>query len=261
MRLSQPVTRNWPHVAALPLTDWLQLAVAPVMLYGVPRRSITSSVRAIGDIDRQRRSIEPLELCPVRTGVVPTCCKIRFAESMIGRGRTFQIASGVVGIAQHQKLLDLELASQGGGRINRRRWRRGCSYSCGECPRRRARRRVGREQYYWQPLQRHGAEVDALASRRERAWLQREFARAADAQYGVCRVSRLGGLLHGIGLVAHGLVVRPALVVVERVGPAGDGLGSDRHTGLHHVRGEGAKRGGNADEDERAEARSALLRL
>jgi hypothetical protein len=34
-----------------------------------------------------------------------------------------------------------------------------------------------------------------------------------------------------------------------------------RHTGLHRVRGVGAEGGGGADEDERAEARSALLRL
>ena len=42
MKLYQPFTRNWPHVAEAPPTnDWLQLAVAPAMLYGVPRRSIT----------------------------------------------------------------------------------------------------------------------------------------------------------------------------------------------------------------------------
>ena len=36
---------------------------------------------------------------------------------------------------------------------------------------------------------------------------------------------------------------------------------SARHNGRHHVRGKGAEGGGDADEDERAEARSMLLRL
>ena len=46
MKLYQPFTRNWPHVAEAPPTnDWLQLAVAPAMLYGVPRRSITVFAR------------------------------------------------------------------------------------------------------------------------------------------------------------------------------------------------------------------------
>eukprot|EP00964_Phaeocystis_antarctica_P139761 scaffold104573_cov60-Phaeocystis_antarctica.AAC.1 len=46
MKPYEPVTRNWPHIAVPPLPDdWLQLAVAPAMLYGVPRRSITVFAR------------------------------------------------------------------------------------------------------------------------------------------------------------------------------------------------------------------------
>ena len=89
------------------------------------------------------------------------------------------------------------------------------------------------------------------------------------------RAGYLKGLLRGTGLVAraelaqhallvarHADLVQPALLVIGRVGPAGDGLGSDCHNGFHHVRGGGGAEGhGDADEHERAEARSALLRL
>eukprot|EP00964_Phaeocystis_antarctica_P046842 scaffold27076_cov67-Phaeocystis_antarctica.AAC.2 len=107
-------------------------------------------------------------------------------------------------------------------------------------------------QEHRQQLRRHSAGADALASRRERAWLQREFARAvvrahvhvlvgADAQCGAARLHvhakrdisahracRLERILHGTGLVAHAVVtvvVQPALLTVGRAGPAGDGLG------------------------------------
>ena len=49
-----------------------------------------------------------------------------------------------------------------------------------------------------------------------------------------CVVSEALGLLHGSEVVAHAvIVVHLALLIVRRVGPAGDGLGSDdlRRTG------------------------------
>ena len=55
----------------------------------------------------------------------------------------------------------------------------------------------------------------------------------ANAQRGANRASHLEGLLHGSEVVGHANVVHPALLVVGRIGPAGDGLGRED---LRHVK-------------------------
>ena len=55
----------------------------------------------------------------------------------------------------------------------------------------------------------------------------------ANARRGANRASHLEGLLHGAEVVGHANVVHPALLVVGRIGPAGDGLGRED---LRHVK-------------------------
>jgi len=87
-------------------------------------------------------------------------------------------------------------------------------------------------------------------------------ARADLVQHALLVAGHADLVQHALLVVERVFLVQPALLVVGRVGPAGDGLGSDCHNGFHHVRGGGGAEGhGDADEHERAEARSALLRL
>eukprot|EP00964_Phaeocystis_antarctica_P020652 scaffold11422_cov71-Phaeocystis_antarctica.AAC.3 len=90
-------------------------------------------------------------------------------------------------------------------------------------------------QHHWQPLQRASDTLlllNAQSGTLRCGWVKRRAVNEAlgrTVRYGVGRICRLEGLLHGIE-VAHAVI---AQLIVRRVGPAGDGLGGDdfRRTG------------------------------